>query len=188
VSGPVDAPPLAPSTAPPAALPPAGPPVDERPSVLPAPLPVPVLRLDPDVPLPAYARPGDAGLDLACTVDVALAPGDRALVGTGIALALPDGHAGFVHPRSGLAAHLGVTVANAPGTVDAGYRGEVRVCLVNLGRDAVTLRRGDRIAQLVVQRVEHVRLVEVAALPPSERGTGGHGSSGGYSGPQRVGP
>ncbi len=203
MSGPVDAPPLAPSTAPPAALPPAGPPVDERRSALPAPppvpapsvpalpvstLPVPVLRLDPDLPLPAYARPGDAGLDLACTADVALAPGDRALVGTGVALALPDGHAGFVHPRSGLAAHLGVTVVNAPGTVDAGYRGEIRVCLVNLGRDAVTLRRGDRIAQLVVQRVEQVRLVEVDALPPSERGTGGHGSSGGHPVPGRVAP
>jgi dUTP pyrophosphatase len=184
VSGSVDAPPLAPSTAPPAAHAPAGPPVDERRTVL----PVPVLRLDADLPLPAYARAGDAGLDLACTADVTLAPGDRALVGTGIALALPEGHAGFVHPRSGLAAHLGVTVANAPGTVDAGYRGEIRVCLVNLGRDAVTLRRGDRIAQLVVQRVEHVRLVEVDALPPSERGTGGHGSSGGHARPGGAAP
>lgn len=173
--GSVDAPRNAPSTVPPAAPPPAGPPVGERS------LAVPFLRLDPDLPLPAYAHPGDAGLDLSCTEDVALAPGDRSLVGTGVALALPEGHAGFVHPRSGLAARLGVTVANAPGTVDAGYRGEVRVCLVNLGRDAVTLHRGDRVAQLVVQRVERVRLVEVDALPPSARGDAGHGSSGGHA-------
>ena len=184
MSGSVDAPPLAPSTAPSAALPPAGPPVDVRSPVL----PVPLLRLDRDLPPPAYARPGDAGLDLAATADVVLAPGDRALVGTGVALALPEGHAGFVHPRSGLAAHLGVTVVNAPGTVDAGYRGEIRVCLVNLGRDAVTLRRGDRIAQLVVQRVERVALVEVDALPPSERGADGHGSSGGHPVPGRTAP
>jgi dUTP pyrophosphatase len=185
VSGSVDASPRppapeaypsqAPSTAPPVAQDPAGPSVDVRP------LDVPLVRLDPALPLPSYARPGDAGVDLACTEDVVLAPGERRLVGTGIALALPPGHAGFVHPRSGLAARTGLSIVNAPGTVDAGYRGEVRVCLINLGRDEVTLRRGDRIAQLVVQRVEQVRFVEVAALPGSERGAGGHGSTGGHA-------
>ena len=143
--------------------------------------PVDVLlrRLDPDLPVPAYARPGDAGVDLTCTADVVLAPGERSLVGTGVAIALPFGYAGFVHPRSGLAARTGLSIVNAPGTVDAGYRGEIRVCLVNLDpREDVVLRRGDRIAQLVVQRVEQVVFVEVAELPESERGTGGHGSTG----------
>ncbi|TCK24774.1 dUTP diphosphatase [Pseudonocardia endophytica] len=136
-------------------------------------------RLDPGVPLPAYAHAGDAGADLVTTEDVVLAPGDRALVGTGVAVALPPGFAGFVHPRSGLAARHGLSVVNAPGTVDAGYRGEIRVCLVNLDRtEALTLRRGDRIAQLVVQRVEHARFREVDALPDSARGSGGHGSTG----------
>ncbi|MCX6465925.1 MAG: dUTP diphosphatase [Pseudonocardiales bacterium] len=144
------------------------------------PLDVPVVRLDPGLPLPSRARSGDAGVDLATTADVALAPGERALVGTGVALALPEGHAGFVHPRSGLAARLGLSIVNAPGTVDAGYRGEIRVCLVNLGQEPVLLRRGDRIAQLVVQRVEQVRFVEVDALAPSERGAAGHGSTGGH--------
>ncbi len=145
--------------------------------------PVSVLltRLDPGLPVPAYARPGDAGADLHCTADVVLAPGERALVGTGVAVALPPGFAGFVHPRSGLAARTGLSVVNAPGTVDAGYRGEILVCLVNLDpRDDIVLRRGDRIAQLVVQRVEEARFVEVAELPPSERGAGGHGSTGGH--------
>ena len=139
-----------------------------------------VRRLDPDVPLPAYAHPGDAGADLHAAADVLLEPGQRALVPTGIALALPDGHVGLVHPRSGLAARHGISIVNAPGTVDAGYRGEVQVCLVNT--DATTafqVRRGDRIAQLVVQRVSQVRFVAVDALPDSVRGTGGHGSTGG---------
>ncbi len=138
-------------------------------------------RLDPTTDVPAYARPGDAGVDLCCTSDVVLAPGERALVGTGVAIALPFGYAGFVHPRSGLAARTGLSIVNAPGTVDAGYRGEILVCLVNLDpHDEIVLRRGDRIAQLVVQRVEQVRFVEVAELPTSERGAGGHGSTGGH--------
>lgn len=139
-------------------------------------------RLDPDVPLPSYAQPGDAGCDLVTTVDVELAPGERALLPTGIALALPEGYAGFVHPRSGLAAHHGVSIVNAPGTVDAGYRGEVKVVLVNHDpRETVHLKRLDRIAQLVVQRVEQVSWQETDMLPDTARGTGGHGSTGGHS-------
>ncbi len=149
------------------------------PTGLPAGLPVPVVRLDPDLPLPGYAHPGDAGADLHTTVDVVLAPGERALVPTGIALALPEGYVGLVHPRSGLAARHGVSIVNTPGTVDAGYRGEVKVLLVNLDpREPVELRRGERIAQLVVQRVERAAFVEVDALPDSARGTGGYGSTG----------
>ena len=145
------------------------------------PIEIQVRRLDPDVPLPVYAHPGDAGADLVTTVDVDLAPGERALVPTGLAIALPEGYAAFVHPRSGLASRLGVGIVNAPGTIDAGYRGEIRVCLINHDpRTELRLRRGDRIAQLVVQRVEHVRFVEVDALPGSERGTGGYGSTGGH--------
>lgn len=142
-----------------------------------------VTRLDPDVPLPCYARPGDAGADLVAAEDVHLAPGERATVRTGIAIALPDGYAAFVHPRSGLAARHGVTLVNAPGTIDSGYRGEIQVILLNtdLARP-VTLRRGDRIAQLVVQRVEHATFREVAALPGSVRGEGGFGSTGGHAG------
>ncbi|OSY38284.1 deoxyuridine 5'-triphosphate nucleotidohydrolase [Pseudonocardia autotrophica] len=114
------------------------------------------------------------------TEDLVLAPGARALVGTGVAIALPEGYAGFVHPRSGLAARCGLSIVNAPGTVDAGYRGEIKVCLINLDpAEPVTLRRGDRIAQLVVQQVETARFVEVPALPESVRGVGGHGSTGG---------
>jgi dUTP pyrophosphatase len=144
-------------------------------------VPVLLTRLDPGLPVPAYARPGDAGADLHCTTDVVLAPGERALVGTGVAVALPFGFAGFVHPRSGLAARSGLSIVNAPGTVDAGYRGEIMVCLVNLDpREHVVLSRGDRIAQLVVQRVEQARFVEVAELPESERGADGHGSTGGH--------
>jgi dUTP pyrophosphatase len=138
-----------------------------------------VRRLDPELPLPTYAHPGDAGADLVTAVDVELAPGERTLVPTGIALALPDGYAAFVHPRSGLAARHGVSIVNAPGTVDAGYRGEVLVNLVNLDpRETVRLSRGDRIAQLVVQRVEKVAFHEVDLLPGSARGEGGHGSTG----------
>lgn len=140
---------------------------------------VDVVRLDPDVPLPAYAHPGDAGCDLVTTVDLTLAPGERALVPTGLALALPEGYAGFVHPRSGLAARHGVSVVNAPGTIDAGYRGEIQVCLVNHDpREDVVLTRLDRIAQLVVQRVETVSWRPVDQLTGSARGDGGHGSTG----------
>ena len=140
-----------------------------------------LLRLDPDLAVPAYAHPGDAGADLVTSVDVTLGPGERRTVPTGVAVALPDGYAAFVHPRSGLAARHGVTVVNAPGTVDAGYRGEISVTLLNTDAAApVVLRRGDRIAQLVVQRVERARFVEVARLPGSLRGGGGFGSTGGF--------
>ena len=140
---------------------------------------LPVRRLDPGLPLPAYAHPGDAGADLCAAEDVELPPGGRATVGTGVAVAVPDGHAAFVHPRSGLASRHGITVVNAPGTVDAGYRGEVRVVLLNTDqREPFTVRRGDRIAQLVVQPVTRVRFLEVAELPASPRGEGGFGSTG----------
>ncbi|HEY6935438.1 MAG TPA: dUTP diphosphatase [Marmoricola sp.] len=141
-----------------------------------------IRRLDPGLPLPSYAHPGDAGADLHAAEDVTLAPGERRLVPTGIALALPDGYVGLVHPRSGLAARHGLSIVNAPGTIDAGYRGEVQVCLVNLDpASPITLHRGDRIAQLVVQRVEHARFVDVTDLPGSVRGAGGYGSTGGFS-------
>lgn len=141
-----------------------------------------VRRLDPALPLPEYAHPGDAGADLVSRIDVMLPPGGRATVPTGVAIALPDGFAAFVHPRSGLAAKHGVTVVNAPGTIDAGYRGEVAVILLNTDPSApVVLHRGDRIAQLVVQRVERARFVEVEHLPGSHRGEGGLGSSGGWT-------
>jgi dUTP pyrophosphatase len=137
-------------------------------------------RLDPDIPIPGYAHPGDAGADLVTATDVELGPGERAVVGTGVAIALPEGYAAFVHPRSGLAARAGLSVVNAPGTVDAGYRGEIMVCLINHDlREPVRLRRGDRIAQLVVQRVERAWFTEVAELPVSVRGNGGYGSTGG---------
>jgi dUTP pyrophosphatase len=140
------------------------------------------------VPLPAYARPGDAGADLVTAEDVDLAPGERALVRTGIAIALPTGYAAFVHPRSGLAARHGVTLVNAPGTIDAGYRGEIKVILLNTDAvKPVSLRRGDRIAQLVVQRVENVTFREEPALPGSARGEGGFGSTGGHTDGRPVG-
>ena len=140
---------------------------------------LPVRRLDPGLPLPAYAHPGDAGADLCAAEDVELPPGGRATVGTGVAVAVPEGHAAFVHPRSGLASRHGITVVNAPGTVDAGYRGEVRVVLLNTDqREPFTVRRGDRIAQLVVQPVTRVRILEVAELPATPRGEGGFGSTG----------
>jgi dUTP pyrophosphatase len=138
-----------------------------------------VQRLDRDLPLPAYARDGDAGLDLYAREAVTLAPGARAAVGTGVAIALPDGYAGFVLPRSGLALRHGLSLVNTPGLIDAGYRGEIRVILVNHDpATPVTLSRGDRIAQLVVQRVERVDVVEVDTLPESHRGAGGFGSTG----------
>jgi dUTP pyrophosphatase len=138
-----------------------------------------VKRLDPSVPLPAYAREGDAGLDLHAAHDVTLPPGGRVLVGTGLAVAIPPGHAGFVLPRSGLALKHGVTILNAPGLIDAGYRGELKVLLVNHDPEtAVTLRRGERVAQLVLQRVERGEPIEVDDLPASERGAGGFGSTG----------
>ena len=140
---------------------------------------LPVRRLDPDLPLPAYAHPGDAGADLRAAADVVLPPGGRATVGTGLAVAVPVGDGAFVHPRSGLASRHGITVVNAPGTVDAGYRGEVRVVLLNTDpAEPFTIRRGDRIAQLVVQPVTRVRFVDVAELPPTPRGEGGFGSTG----------
>lgn len=138
-----------------------------------------VQRVDPDVALPRYAHPGDAGLDLITTQEATLAPGERALLPTGIAIALPDGYAAFVHPRSGLAARYGVSLLNAPGTVDAGFRGQIQVSVVNLDPDeSITFTPGDRIAQLVVQRVERVRFHEVDTLPGSARSDGGFGSTG----------
>jgi dUTP pyrophosphatase len=142
---------------------------------------IPIRRLDPDLPLPAYAHPGDAGADLVAAEDAELAPGARAAVRTGVAMAIPDGYVGLVHPRSGLAARLGVTVLNAPGTVDAGYRGEILVILVNLDPvNTVKISRGDRIAQLVVQRVERAEFQVVDSLDDTARGAGGHGSTGGH--------
>ena len=143
------------------------------------PVDVELVRLDKDLPLPSYAHPGDAGADLYAAEDVTLKPGERRAVPTGVAIALPEGYAAFVHPRSGLATRHGITIANAPGTVDTGYRGEIKVTLVNLDPfEAVALRRGDRIAQLVVQRVERAAFHEVTALPDSARGAGGFGSTG----------
>ena len=142
---------------------------------------MPVVRLDPDLPLPAYAHPGDAGADLVTAVDVTLQPGERALVPTGIAMAVPDGYVALVHPRSGLAARHGLSIVNTPGTIDAGYRGEVKVLLVNLDpSEPIELRRGDRVAQLVIQRVEQAAFTEVEVLPESVRGGGGYGSTGGF--------
>ena len=141
-------------------------------------------RLDERLPIPAQARPGDAGVDLHTREDVELAPGERALVGTGVAIALPQGYAAFVHPRSGLAARHGLTVVNAPGTVDAGYRGEILVNLLNTdAQEPVRLTRGDRIAQLVVQPVVRPDFTVVTTLPASERGAGGHGHTGTTSTP-----
>lgn len=138
-----------------------------------------IQRLDSGLPLPSYAHPGDAGADLYAAEDAELLPGERAMIGTGVAIALPNGYAAFVHPRSGLAARHGVTLVNAPGTVDAGYRGEIKVTLINTdAKDTFQLRRGDRIAQLVVQRVEHAAFYEVERLPGSARGNGGFGSTG----------
>lgn len=143
---------------------------------------IPVVLVEDDLPVPTYAHPGDAGADLVTRVDVHIGPGERVTVPTGTRLALPDGWAGFVHPRSGLARRHGLTIVNAPGTVDAGYRGEIEVTLLNTDlHEPVELRRGDRIAQLVVQRVGRARFVVVDELPDSVRGTGGFGSSGGWA-------
>jgi dUTP pyrophosphatase len=141
---------------------------------------LPIRRLDPEVTLPAYAKPGDAGLDLQANVDVTLAPGGgRELVPTGLAIAIPEGHAGFVQPRSGLALKHGVTCLNTPGLIDSGYRGELKVLLVNTDpTEPFEIRRGERIAQLVIQAVEHVTLIEVDELDDSERGHGGFGHTG----------
>jgi dUTP pyrophosphatase len=143
-----------------------------------------IKRVDPELPLPSYAHPGDAGADLHSAVDVTLGPGERALVPTGIAMALPEGYVALVHPRSGLAARHGISIVNAPGTIDAGYRGEVKVCLVNTDRtESFAVHRGDRIAQLVIQRFETAAFVEAEDLPESVRGAGGYGSTGGFTQP-----
>ncbi len=136
-------------------------------------------RLDDGQPVPSYAHRGDAGCDLMCTTDVTIPPGKRVLVGTGIAIAIPHGYAGFVQPRSGLAAKHGLTIVNTPGLIDSGYRGEIKVCLMNTDSEQpIELRRGDRIAQLVIQPVVQVEFEVVAALDETERGEGGYGSSG----------
>ena len=141
-----------------------------------------ITRVSDDVPLPSYAHPGDAGADLTANEAVELAPGERAAVSTGIAIALPDGFAAFVHPRSGLAARHGLSMVNAPGTIDAGYRGEIKVLLINMDRkETVRLERGERIAQLVVQPVARAVFHEVQRLPGSDRGSGGFGSSGRFT-------
>jgi dUTP pyrophosphatase len=146
---------------------------------------VTLTRLDHDAVIPSYARPGDAGADLVATSDLLLLPGQRGLIGTGVAIELPIGFAGFVHPRSGMATRAGLGMVNAPGTIDAGYRGEIKVILINHDRtEPIQIRRGDRIAQLVIQRVEYAHFVEVEQLSSSARGADGFGSSGG-SGAQR---
>ncbi len=138
-----------------------------------------ITRLDPSVPLPAYAKGGDAGADIVTRIDVTLQPGERVLVPTGISIALPDGYVALVHPRSGLAIKHGVTMVNAPGTVDAGYRGELQCIMINHDpQEAITFHKGDRIAQLVIQKVERAEFIEVEELPGSGRGTGGFGSTG----------
>ncbi len=140
---------------------------------------VQIQRLDPDVELPRYARPGDAGLDLRASEDVELAPGKRAMVPTGLAIALPEGYAGFVQPRSGLAAREGLSIVNTPGLVDSGYRGELKIIAINTDDEhAIHIKRGERIAQLVIQEVPVVHLVEVDELEASERGAAGFGSTG----------
>jgi dUTP pyrophosphatase len=136
------------------------------------------VRLDRELQLPVYAKPGDAGLDLRASEAASIAPGERRLVPTGLAVAIPEGHAGLVLPRSGLAMQKGLTVLNAPGLIDSGYRGELKVLLINHGAETAAIERGERIAQLVIQTVAQVRLVEVEHLPDSSRGAGGFGSTG----------
>lgn len=146
---------------------------------VPSSIPVPVVRLDGDLPLPHYAHHGDAGLDLHAVESAVIAPGDRALVRTGVAVAIPEGFAGFVMPRSGRALREGLSVVNAPGLIDSHYRGEIAVILLNTdSRSSIEVTRGDKIAQLVVQRVERVNLIEVDQLDETQRGEGGFGSSG----------
>lgn len=143
------------------------------------PIDVQIKLLDPELPAPAYTKPGDAGADLRSRVDFDLAPGERVLVPTGVALALPEGYVGLVHPRSGLAVKHGITIVNAPGTVDSGYRGELMVTLLNTDTaKSFQIKRGDRIAQLVIQRYAHANFVPVAELDETERGAHGFGSSG----------
>jgi dUTP pyrophosphatase len=138
-----------------------------------------ITRLDDAVPLPSYAKPGDAGADLCSRVDMVLAAGERALVPTGISVALPNGFVALVHPRSGLAIKHGISMVNTPGTVDAAYRGELQVILINHDpREAFTIKKGDRIAQLVIQKVERAEFVEVTSLPGTHRSDGGFGSTG----------
>jgi dUTP pyrophosphatase len=138
-----------------------------------------ITRLDESIPLPRYAKGGDAGADIVTRIDITLNPGERALVPTGISIALPDGYAAFVHPRSGLAIKHGVTMVNAPGTVDAGFRGELQCIMINHDRhESISFKKGDRIAQLVIQKVERAEFVEVKDLPGSGRGTDGFGSTG----------
>ncbi|MBB1032571.1 dUTP diphosphatase [Dietzia sp. SLG310A2-38A2] len=143
--------------------------------------PLRLRRLDPGLPAPSRAHPSDAGIDLYSAVDCELEPGQRSLVGTGVSVAIPEGYAGLVHPRSGLAARAGLSIVNAPGTIDAGYRGEIKVNLVNLDpSDPVSIGRGDRIAQLIIQRVELWDVLEVDELDQTDRGERGHGSTGGH--------
>ncbi|VXB15325.1 Deoxyuridine 5'-triphosphate nucleotidohydrolase [Arthrobacter sp. 9AX] len=158
----------------------------DAPDALGAPtLQVQLKMLDPDIEAPSYAHPGDAGADLRAREDVVLAPGERKLVPTGVAIALPDGFVALIHPRSGLATKHGLTIVNAPGTVDAGYRGEISVTLLNTdATHSIELRRGDRIAQMVIQRVEYAQFVPVKELSGSVRGTGGFGSTGGFNVPR----
>ena len=138
-----------------------------------------ITRLDSTLPLPRYAKEGDAGVDLTTAIDFTLAPGQRQLVPTGIAIALPHGFVAMVHPRSGLAIKYGVTLVNAPGTIDSGYRGEISCIVINLDpKDEVSFKKGDRIAQLVIQKVEWAEFIEVTELPESERGSAGFGSTG----------
>ena len=142
-----------------------------------------VTRLDDEAPLPVYAHPGDAGADLATMTDLELEPGERVIASTGIAMAIPEGYAGFVYPRSGLAARHGLTMVNSPGVIDAGYRGEIKVCLINTDpRTPIRLERGDLVAQIVIQAVARAEFSETEVLPGSERGLGGYGSSGGVAG------
>ena len=141
--------------------------------------PIQVKRLDPELPLPKRAHPEDAGADLYSAQDLVLQPGERALVSTGVAIALPIGTVGLIHPRSGMAAKHGLSIVNTPGTIDAGYRGELMVCLLNTDRtEAIEITRGMRIAQLVIQRVELAQFEEVDQLDETERGSGGYGSTG----------
>ena len=141
--------------------------------------PIKIQLVDPEIALPTRAHAGDAGADLCATEDITLEPGQRAVVGTGIAIVLPEGTVGLVHPRSGLAARQGLSIVNSPGTIDAQYRGEIKVCLINLDRvSPIEITRGMRIAQLVIQRVELVDFVEVAQLDETVRGSSGYGSTG----------